>query len=81
MGATIMVAEDDTVTAIVEGKDSISLMFPAGSPAAKALLAATKDLGSDPNDFYESIIKFYSRWHLMLTLKLSQARVDRKNNN
>ena len=69
------------VTAIVEGKDSISLMFPAGSPAAKALLAATKDLDSDPNDLDESIVKFYSRWHLMLTLKLAQARVGRKKNN
>ena len=67
------------VTVTVAGKDSVDLMLPADSPAAKTLFAAAKDLGCDPSDLLnESIVKFYSRWHLILTLKLARKRSGQK---
>ena len=67
------------VTVTVQGKDPAELMLPADSPAAKTLFAAAKDLGCDPSDLLnESIVKFYSRWHLILTLKLAQKKSGQK---
>ncbi|HEY8910628.1 MAG TPA: hypothetical protein VIM51_10180 [Desulfosporosinus sp.] len=70
------------VTVTVRGKDPAELMLPADSPAAKTLLTAAKDLGRDPSDVPDgSIVKFYSKRHLILTLQLAQKKSGQKQYN